>query len=142
MFCSKASSRNLVSPTLSVQSYTHTTSVLSVLSFICYMSFNSMILSFPLFLFPSIRPSITSYTRLSPLKMCPSNRLFLSNTAFRAFFSILLCLTHFRLSCDLSSYILHSWLYYPYFIDIALIFLQHQNNSLNEIEVMIIASNT
>ena len=36
-------------------------------------------------LLPSIRPSKTSFTRLSPLKMCPSHRFILSNIALKSF---------------------------------------------------------
>ena len=36
-------------------------------------------------LFPFIRLSITSFTRLSVLKMCPTHRFFLSNIVFKSF---------------------------------------------------------
>ena len=43
-----------------------------------------MIRGFPLSFLPFIRPSITSFTRLSPLKMCPSHRFFFSNIVLKA----------------------------------------------------------
>ena len=57
---------------------------------ISYVSWDTMspsiiILGFLLPLFPSIRLSITSFTRPSHLKMCPIPRFLLSNAVFKSF---------------------------------------------------------
>ena len=69
--CSNASTRHSVSSTFSVK-----ISTLYHFIFLILLCSNNMIAGFSLPVFLSIRHSITSFIRLSPLKMCSSHRFF------------------------------------------------------------------